>query len=295
MAINEEKFKPTGKLKDFLKAGSVNSRVLTAVERYVIALPEDTSRRSDVLHPSAIIKDDWCHRASYFQLIGFPPPPTKITLSKKRIFKIGHDIHSAWQDIFSDMEKLWGLWECNGCKSRNTALSTDEGFASVCDDCNESYSYKEVPLFYEPLRIAGHADGILVGFDDPLLLEIKSIGVGTFRFEAPQLFNEHNGNFDDMWKALNAPFMSHIKQAQLYMKLAELIGLPYQPDEALFLYENKANQGLKEFVVPKSDFGIAHILEDAATLIAAVDRKEAPTCNIAPNDGCNQCKGYNNV
>jgi hypothetical protein len=295
MAIQDESLKPTGKLKEFLKAGSINSRVLTKVERYVLTLPEDTSRRSDVLHPSAMVKDDWCHRASYFQLLGYPTAPTKINLSKKRIFKMGHDIHAAWQDIFGQMEKLWGIWECNGCKSRNVALSTFDGFESVCSDCSEGYTYKEVSLFYEPLRISGHADGILVGFDEPLLLEIKSIGVGTFRFEASQLFAEHDGNFDKMWKALDAPFMSHIKQAQLYMKLAELLELPYQPQEALFLYENKANQSLKEFVVAKSDFGVAHILEDAAKIVAAVDRREPITCNISPNNGCSQCKGYNDV
>ena len=89
--------------------------------------------------------------------------------------------------------------------------------------------------------------------------------------------------------------MSHIKQAQMYMKLAELIGLPVQPQEALFLYENKSNQQAKEFVVPKSDFGISHILEAAENIVAAVDKKEAPTCNIDPNEGCYQCKGYADV
>jgi hypothetical protein len=127
------------------------------------------------------------------------------------------------------------------------------------------------------------------------MLEIKSIGAGTFRFEAPQLMAEHGGNLDDMWKALNAPFMSHIKQAQMYMKLAELIGLEHQPQEALFLYENKSNQSNKEFVVAKSDFGISHLLEEAAAIVAAVDKHEAPTCNIDANTGCYQCKGYDDV
>lgn len=293
MAIQGEKFKPEGTLKKFLEAGKTESRVLKTVERHLITKPAPTDRRSDVLHPSAMVKDDWCHRSSYFQLLGFPPPPSKyrVTLSQKRVFQTGHDIHAGWQKIFQDMGNLWGAYECNNCWNKQYGMGD-----VVCDNCFElDFTYAEVPLVYEPLRIHGHADGILLNFGEPLMLEIKSIGVGTFRFEAPQLMAEHDGNLDNMWKALNAPFMSHIKQAQMYMKLAELMNLMYQPQEAVFLYENKSNQTQKEFVVPKSDFGIAHILEAAEQIVAAVDNKEAPTCNIDPNAGCYQCKGYDDV
>jgi hypothetical protein len=293
MAVSDDKFKPEGTLKKFLEVGKKGSRVLTTVERHLITTPEPNTRRSDVLHPSAMVKDDWCHRSSYFQLLGFPPPPSKyrITLSQKRVFQIGHDIHHGWQNIFKNMETLWGKWRCPECNETFVGSPKDHK-----DDVPPNqYEYLEVPLVYEPLRISGHADGILIGFGEPLLLEIKSIGAGTFRFEAPQLMSEHNGNLDDMWKSLNAPFMSHIKQAQMYMKLAELIGLEVQPQEVLFLYENKSNQQPKEFVVPKSDFGISHILEAAAQIVEAVDNKTPPTCNIDSNAGCYQCKGYDNV
>jgi hypothetical protein len=291
MAVKDDKFKPEGTLKKFLEAGKKESRVLTTVERHLITKPAPTDRRSDVLHPSAMVKDDWCHRSSYFQLLGFPPPPSKyrVTLSQKRVFQTGHDIHAGWQNIFRDMDTLWGRYFCNDCND------TFVGIPSNHKVDPKHLRYDEVSLNYEPLRIAGHADGILLGFGEPLMLEIKSIGAGTFRFEAPQLMAEHGGNLDDMWKALNAPFMSHIKQAQMYMKLAELIGLEHQPQEALFLYENKSNQTHKEFVVAKSDFGISHILEEAAAIVAAVDTHEAPTCNIDANARCYQCKGYDDV
>jgi hypothetical protein len=287
----EEKFKPEGTLKRFLEAGKKESRVLTTVERFLITLPADTSRRSDVLHPSAMVKDDWCHRGSYFQLLGFPPAPSKyrVTLSQKRVFQTGHDIHNGWQTIFKDMDSLWGKYFCRDCRTTFVGIPSDHNSDPKYLD------YNEVPLVYEPLHIHGHADGILLNFGDPLLLEIKSIGAGTFRFEAPGLMAEHGGNLDAMWKALDAPFMSHIKQAQMYMKLAELMNLEIQPQEALFLYENKSNQTQKEFVVPKSDFGISHILEAAQMIADAVDHKSAPTCNIDPNNGCYQCKVYDDV
>jgi len=291
MAVKDEKFKPEGTLKKFLDAGKKESRVLTTVERHLITKPAPTDRRSDVLHPSAMIKDDWCHRSSYFQLLGFPPPPSKyrVTLSQKRVFQTGHDIHAGWQNIFRDMDTLWGKYFCNDC------TDTFIGLPSSHKADAKHFRYDEVSLNYEPLRISGHADGILLGFGEPLMLEIKSIGAGTFRFESPQLMSEFNGNLDAMWKALDAPFMSHIKQAQMYMKLAELIKLPYQPQEALFLYENKSNQNHKEFVIHKSDFGISHILDEAAQIVAAVDKGEAPTCNINANERCYQCKGYDDV
>jgi hypothetical protein len=286
-------FKATGALKKFIDAGKKDSRVLSSVERDLIARPEPSDRRSDVLHPSAMVKSDWCHRSSYFQLLGFAPPPSKyrVTLRQKRVFQTGHDIHAGWQTIFQNMGNLYGIYQCTKCGLKEWGMGDKS--CPICDGTN--FEYREVSLMYDKLRISGHADGILIGFGEPLMLEIKSVGAGTFRFEAPELTYEHNGEIDKMWKALQAPFMSHIMQAQMYMKLAELIGLEHQPQEALFLYENKATQEAKEFVVQKSDFGVTPILEAAQAIVDAVDNRTPPTCNISPNEGCYQCKGYENA
>jgi hypothetical protein len=277
-------------LKDFANISKIPSRVLGSVERYVITQPKDTSRSTTVLHPSDIIKSDWCHRSSYFQLLGFPPPPSKYktSLRQKRVFQLGHDIHAGWQTIFHEMGKLYGKYSCDSCELITWGMGVDP--CAVCD--GKSHSYKEVSLMYDPLRISGHADGILLGLGEPLLLEIKSVGAGTFRFEAPELMYAHNGEIEAMWKVLKAPFMSHIMQAQMYMKLAELINLPHQPQEALFLYENKASQEPKEFVVKKSDFGITSILDACEDLISRIDAKSPPECNINGEAGCYKCTPY---
>lgn len=280
----------SGTLKDFVNAGKTTSRVLGSVERHILATPPDTSRSTTVLHPSEIIKSDWCHRSSYFQLLGFPPPPSKYktSLRQKRVFQTGHDIHAGWQTIFHEMGKLYGKYSCNECGLVIWGMGTDP-----CPLClNISYSYKEVSLMYDPLRISGHADGVLLGLGEPLLLEIKSVGAGTFRFEAPELTYEHNGELEAMWKALKAPFMSHIMQAQMYMKLAELINLEHQPQEALFLYENKGSQEPKEFVVKKSDFGITSILQACEDLMTQLDSRTPPGCNINGEAGCAKCAPY---
>jgi hypothetical protein len=291
MALKGEK--PSGNLKKFLDAGKNDSRVLKAVERYILTKPADISRSSTVLHPSAMVKDDWCHRSSYFQLLGFPPPPSKYkaSLSQKRVFQLGHDIHAGWQTMFKEMGNLWGKWKCNECG--DTFMGTPKDHDPDIDI--KHYDYLEVPLVYEPLRIHGHADGILLGLGEPLMLEIKSIGAGTFRFEAPHMTAKYDGNLDKMWDNLTAPFMTHIMQAGLYMKLAEMANLEYQPQEAVFIYENKANQQSKEFIVAKSNFGLMEILDAAAMIVESVDKKTPPSCNINANTGCYQCKGYENA
>ena len=76
------------------------------------------------------------------------------------------------------------------------------------------------------------------------------------------------------------------------MKLAELLNLEVQPQEAVFIYESKPNQESKEFIVRKSDFDVAHLFEAAAKIVDAVNAQTPIECNISP-DGCSKCKGYN--
>lgn len=284
------------KLKSFLKTDKTPTRVLGSVERFIISKPSNSDRPTNVMHPSAMAKDDWCYRATYFELLGNPPAPSKYPLSLRmsNVFKNGHDVHDRWQSMFADMGVLYGVWQCKDCHSKNWALSTSEGFESVCsDDCGyNGFTYKEVPLRYDPLRISGHADGWLIGLGEPLLLEVKSMGAGTVRFEKPDLFYKHGGNMDKMWAELDSPFYSHIKQAQIYMKLIELIGLPNPPQEAVFIYENKGTQEVKEFVMAKSDFSVSQLFDAAAMIVAAIDKGTPPACNIDSISGCHSCSFY---
>lgn len=276
-------YKPTGTLKRFVDVAKKPTRVLGSVERYVLSKPADDTRRTDVLHPSEMADPSWCHRASYYQLKGrkvIKRPPTFRLLS---IFEEGHSIHAKWQNWFHEMGVLYGKWY---------APSIDEYFWGGADCYDGPLEYCEVPLFYEPLRIYGHADGWLVNLGNPLMLEIKSIGMGTFRYEAPDLVAEHDGDFEKIWANVKAPFMKHITQVQIYMKLAELLELENFPQEAVIIYEAKATQETKEFVVPKSDFGIEHIFEAAKRIVEAVDKDEPVPCNISLG-GCYKCKGYN--
>jgi len=226
-------------LDKFLKAGKTNSRVLGKVERHILSTPRDASRRSDLLHPSAMVSPTWCHRASYFHLLGHEPAPRPITLNQHMIFAEGHRIHEVWQDVFRDMGTLYGMWEI---------VETGATYWGFASDHNDKYTvkYREVPLDNEELMITGHADGWLVGFGEPLLLEVKSIGIGSMRYYSPGLVKA-DSDFAAAWKAIETPFESHISQVQLYLKLLELSDHEVTPQEAVIIYESKVNQEVQEY------------------------------------------------
>ena len=277
--------KPTGSLKAFLDAGKGNTRVLGSVDRYLLSRPA-SDRSSLVIHPSEMSSDSWCHRAQYFWLSGHIPKHETINLRKEMIFSAGHAIHDAWQTWFSDMDQLMGEWKCWVHNSTWFGKKSDH----APDPIDKCYiEYNEVALSYEPLRISGKADGWLVDFESPLLLEVKSIGEGSIRWYAPELIGP---TFAKSWENIKAPFKDHIMQAQIYMKLGELMGIENFPTEALFIYEAKGLHEAKEFVIPKSDFGVAHLFEIAAEIVAAVDKGLPPVCNIGGMAKCKKCSTY---
>lgn len=278
-------YKPTGDLKKFLDVAKKETRVLGSIERYLLSRPRDKSRRTDMLHPSDMVDKEWCHRASYFHLLGKEPVATRRTgLRTASVFEEGHAIHRKWQGWFQEMGNLYGSWYCLECEELFWGMP----------DCHEGpLRYREVPFLNNEYRIVGHADGWLVGLGDPLMLEIKSVGEGTLLWEAPQMYAANDYDFKKTWKELNAPFQKHIDQVQMYMKLAELQGYEDVPNEAVIIYESKVNQESKEFIIPRSEWGIAHLFEAAKMIVEAVKNQQPPTCNINMN-GCARCQQYDN-
>lgn len=285
--------RPAGSLKKLVDAGKIPTRVLGSVERFVISQPKDTSRATDVIHPSAMVKKDWCHRAEYYHVLGHEPAPSKYAASMKQllVFEEGHRIHNRWQNWLGEMGNLFGVWECNACQDTEWGLANE-----VCGVCwSVGATYKEVPVSSPDGLIRGHADGWLKGFGTDLLLEIKSVGEGTIRWEDPQFFKEHDNDFKKAWVNIRQPFPVHIAQAQVYMKLLEL-NPPVSgttPQEAVFIYESKVDQQTKEFVIPKSDFGISHLFDAVDKIRNAISAGVAPMCNINPEGFCSKCEVFN--
>lgn len=287
------KYKIAGNLKKFIDVGKTETRVLGTTERWILSSPSNNSKLKldGYLHPSKIIKSLWCHRTSYFELTGHADgsEPNSKSIKQYMTFQQGHHIHSKWQRVFKEMGKLYGVWRCKHCGLKEWGM-----YDEVSSLCVGPFEYQEVPIVYEPLKLKGHADGILKGFKDPLLLEIKSIGPGTIKWEHPDLLNKADNSFEKAWSMLKGPFSSHISQVQLYLKMLELSGQE-TPQEAVFIYESKLDGDVKEFIMPKDDFGVDEVIQNVRNIINAIETGTPPECNLRGEERCKQCREYDSV
>jgi hypothetical protein len=270
-------------LKKFLDATKSESRLLGDVERHLLMKARE-DRSTTVLHPSEIIKPDFCFKYSYYLMTGGAPKAEKPSLRLQNIFDEGHYIHAKWQTRFYEMGVMYGKFKCLVCKQITFGLSP-----KVCEHCNNNVlEYDEVSLRDESLRMSGHTDGWIKDSKGDCLIEIKSIGEGTLRFEAPDLLLDADGDLVKAWRNIRRPFRGHLLQGQMYLELAKRMYGEESPKEIVFLYELKANQDYKEFSV-KADYEVVErIFKKAEQIIAAIEEGVMPDCNISP-EGCKQC------
>ena len=276
---------PSKDLKAFLNTNKRETRLMGALERHVLAQPFD-ERDQSYIHPSDIIRSDWCALAQYHALKGnYIETRDKTTLRLSSIFAEGHTIHAKWQNWFKDMGVLYGLW------SDSTGTSW-----AVSKDVHKSVGYAEVPLRSDKYMMRGHADGWIKGLGDDCLIEIKSIGTGTIRMEMPALMAQYNNDIDVVWKNIRTPLRSHQLQGQVYLHLCHLMleegSLPSAPDEIVFIYELKANQEYKEFVVKYNPEYTAEIFDKAHDVAWAAENNRPPVCNLDPEKGCKRCTPF---
>lgn len=271
-------------LQKFLDAKKREPRLIGDIERHLMRRPLG-DRSTTVLHPSEIIKDDFCLRYSYYLLTGGEQKKDKPNLRLQSIFDEGHAIHAKWQNWFHEMGVLYGRFQCLHCKESVTDISP-----TVCAKCGDTnMEYKEVTLVDNDLRIAGHTDGWIKGIKDDCLIEIKSIGSGTFRFEAPELLHAAEGDIFKAFNNIKRPFRSHLLQGQMYLELARRMFGNDAPKEIVFIYELKADQSYKEFSI-KADYEIVdRIFFKAEKLMKAIADGIMPKCNVDPEEGCKSC------
>ena len=282
---------PSKDLKAFLNTSKRDSRLVGALERYVLSKPFD-ERDQSYIHPSDIIKSEWCALAQYHALKGnYIETRDKPTLRLASIFAEGHTIHAKWQNWFKEMGVLYGKWK----EEHGTPWA-------LSDIVEPTAEYLEVPLRSDKHMMRGHADGWIKGLGDDCLIEIKSIGTGTIRMEMPALMSQYDNNIDLVWKNIRMPLRSHQLQGQVYLHLCHLMVeesiLESAPDEIVFLYELKANQEYKEFVVKYNPEYTSELFDKALDVSWAVKNDRPPLCNLDSEKGCKRCapfQGGNNV
>jgi hypothetical protein len=320
--------KDEGKLADYSHIKSSTGIVIPEVKRVLLDRKrqekERASHRTGIIYPSEMAKSNWCPRATYYRMSGLQPGASTASFTLENVFAEGNSIHSKWQRWLSETGLLWGDWRCSRCGEivKNSIRPDDKVFGSCVGVGwvtfpNESFTgytkpseqvpfegkyngefphdwkYKEVTLHSTTHKVSGHADGALIKHD--CLIEIKSLGVGSLRFEAPKLVEDHTHDLDGrkvmdiegMWKNLHRPLLSHVKQGNIYLWMAKEMGMPF--DTMVFLYEFKANQQVKEFSVKLSEDILNPMLDTAALIEVCLSKGTPPDC---PHGGCAQCRDF---
>jgi hypothetical protein len=255
--------------------------ILNDIQKHVLrqaAIDIDTERDLTMLHPSEMCKRDWCWRADYYRISGVPVDPRTLNPSFRleNIWTEGHDIHHKWQGWLWDMRILYGVFLCTSCDNRWWDCSPQECF--FCDAPRGYLRYREIPLTAPHLNIIGHSDGGLM-LDQFRLLEIKSIGINSLRFDAPHLWDlyQRNETLDKIWMEINHPFPAHVRQGALYLYMATrgVDQVPI-PKSIIFIYEAKWNQQVKEFEVTYSPRLVENMLTGAQMVTDSLSYNHPP-------------------
>jgi hypothetical protein len=304
--VTARKVKPTGNVKELVAAK--RSKGVLLPELRAVALKtagDDGDRRKDVIHASELAHSDLCPRAVYFRIKTGKTTAESHSATMEFIFDEGNEIHAKWQRRMRQTGKLWGSWKCLICKVLSPDGWEPSPMAGKClvGGVMHIWEYAEVHLFDAATNIIGHEDGGMVeheeGIRDPYFVEVKSIGSGTVRVDSPDTLKRYyvettDGrmiyDMDQLWKDLSRPFLTHIKQGNIYLWLAEQMGLPFK--SVRFLYEYKFNQQVKEFVITRSDDIIEELLTVAAGINYALKVGKPPEC---PSGGCKYCKDEDNA
>jgi hypothetical protein len=285
-------------LSDFLseKRGAGEENFLGTIRTHIVEKNKaDNSRRQDIIHPSEMVKDDWCPKATFLRITTGVHHKQSFGFQSLNIFDTGHESHRKWQNRAWDIGWLEGMFKCLHC--RVTWWDRSPQTCPTPDCKSKAMEYAEVPLSAEGSHlISGHSDGMLTPARS--LLEIKTVGEGTVRFEEPERLAKYLATLPDgskmvdlaaMWSSIKVPFPSHIRQGQIYLWLAQRQG--HDVDRMTYVYESKFNQDVKQFVVRYNPAIVDPLLEIALDIKERVDSKQdAPDC--VNGDVCKQCRPY---
>lgn len=288
------KLKLSGVMAEHAKNRAHPGLILPKVKDHMLmTFGPDLGRDPAVIHPSEVAKDDWCPLATYRRIVSGQWPTTEeFDFFRENIFATGNDIHAKWQGRMIETGfNVWGDWKCTVCDYRVRASTMPEptAWGVACHAPDHRWQYDEVTLdARRELLMTGHAD---CGFDDTLV-EIKSIGLGTIRIDAPDLLKRHqDGRMTDLtslWRDITKPLRSHLVQGDIYLHLAHILGLPFT--QIVYLYEFKPNQMTKEFTIKYSPERAGKLVAKIQAVKYAVEHGIPPKCvKLA---GCKQCDAF---
>lgn len=266
------------------------------VARHLVRQLEVTDRRSDVIHPSEVSHEGWCPRATYYRISGVPAAPEPRKLAFEMAFETGHDAHRKWQHWFWDMGLLKGVFHCNNCD-----LYWWDQSPTACIRCEtgkELLRYAEVPVSSPEYLLYGNADGDVVKTDGTsTLIEVKTIGTGTIRIEAPQLQKRYTYTHTDdegkvhtgvdwyaLWQGIRRPFPSHLRQGMIYC-------FCYDRKEIVYIYDPKFITAYpKEFEIKLRMDLIQDVLDECIKVKNGLEKQRAPKRPMWAGEAVTACK-----
>lgn len=281
------------RLKAHLEAKKHESVLIGDVHRYIQTI-EDDRATSAYIHGSEVSKADWCPRATWHRLVGHAPKavaphPLRLTL----IFDRGSRSGEQWQQWTGDMGILWGEWKCIVCGDVIEEWSNSLPMIGCSDRISgvHIWKYREVPFFDPATGIAGHADGIVnpTG-DECLVMENKTIGPGTLRKLHVMSDDDPDEMSSDKFSRVSKLLPDHFIQMQIYLRLAQDLEPVLGPiTRAVAVYEHKADQQAREFVVEYEERWTNDIWDTALDIQWSIDKGREVRC---PYGGCRQCRAY---
>ena len=237
-------------LKNYKESLVSKNRIIPAVERIAMKHKLESTRDTQHLHPSEICKKSWCPRSSWYTIKGYNKEERRFSFQTLNVFEEGHSIHRKWQTWMEEA----GILEAS-----------------------------EVEIFNEEYRLMGHSDGIIKDKKGRAIVEIKSVGAGTVRYEDYDLWSSTEST-DDLWKKIHKPFYSHLRQINLYMYCTGI-------HDGILLYEWKATQEVKEFHVKFQPSLIEDILSSCKSVIRGLESGIPPMRPVWIEDSTNwACK-----
>lgn len=272
--------------------------IIGDLQQYFVDAVAERNKDRDTahIHPSEISKNYWCQRQTQYRISDTPEDPdyepSTLFWRLASIYEEGHEIHEKHQRAFWEMGVLEGSWRCNRCSHRWWAVSP-----VVCARCGTlNISYAEVPIEYPKYKLIGHTDGLHFNGVKRVNLEMKSIGVRSIEMEVPEIYQrwkESNGDLRGLWGAIKMPFPSHQRQGQIYVATLKAMGIDV--DETLFIYEFKATQEIKGFIVRYNEKLAQGLLDRAADILNAIDEGvvvDRPQWAHDKHKECKDCPFY---
>ena len=288
-----KKSAPDGLAKTLGQGFRDKDTLVSQITRHIQHAPDlnDEDRNPYCIHPSEAAKGDaWCTRATYYRMTDAPADPAPRKLAFEMVFERGHDAHNKWQTWLWEMDLLWGMWECLYCDLYWWDKSPYE--CPRCESGRKRIRYREVPVSSEEYLLAGQADGLI---DRPI--EVKSIGPGTVRIEAPALLKKYSYEHTDdegkkhtgtdwyqLWQGIRRPWPSHIRQGMIYCFCAGWKSMT-------FIYDPKfLTAWPKEFEVKFRKDLIEDTLEQCLTIKNALEKGRPPKRPMWANQSHASCK-----